>query len=90
MVDAETKCEHCKEWTSATKHFCTHCGKILDEKWKKDEETRLNQSFTWMLVHIDPNDPPITRFFKHILRGAQIVYMAFLSFMFWFISVVAS
>ncbi|OYU96093.1 MAG: hypothetical protein CFE21_06695 [Bacteroidetes bacterium B1(2017)] len=30
------KCEHCQQWTDGEKAFCTHCGEILDKKYREE------------------------------------------------------
>ncbi len=98
--NAVKKCPVCGQysgWDETPDATCQHCGSILDprthHKVKKEAEKkrlaqlRFEHPVFW--VSIKPTDKPFTVFWKQIARGAQIVYMAIVSFLVWLAAVVA-
>ncbi len=88
-IKAEIKCDKCAKWTDGNKMFCNHCGGILEEERVKAAAAREKDKFTLILIDIHPDDPFLIKIGKRIIQVAQIIYMTFLSFMLWLISMVA-
>ena len=97
---AVKKCPNCgkySEWDNSIHATCNFCGEVLDprtlhkvqvaEEKKKQAQLRFEHPVFW--VSIKPTDPPLVKFGKEILRGAQLVYMAVISFLLWVAAVVA-
>lgn len=94
------KCPSCgkyTEWNNQVEDKCQYCGQVLDprslheklEAEEKEKQARLKFEHPVFWVSIKPDDNPFTVFWKTILRGAQLVYMAIISFLLWVAAVVA-
>ena len=42
-----------------------------------------------LLIEIKPDDGPVMRFFKHIIRGGQLAFAAIMAFLVWLVTVAA-
>ena len=75
--------------------LCEHCGSILDEKAfirqvKEEEEEQAEKNrFNLTLIPIYPEDSRLVVFFKRIVQGFQLAFMAILSFILWLIALLA-
>lgn len=91
------KCPNCQQWSvwqlQPTDH-CEHCGALLDPRALKNAEAReelANQKMpSVLLVEINPEDGPVTRFFKTIVRGGQLLFAAIMAFLVWLVTAVAA
>jgi hypothetical protein len=92
------KCPRCgqwSEWTGNPTDLCEHCGSILDEKGfirqvkEEEEEREEKKKFDITLIEIYPDDSKPVVFFKRIVQGFQIGFMAILSFILWLIALLA-
>ncbi|HSI91726.1 MAG TPA: hypothetical protein VK927_11455 [Adhaeribacter sp.] len=92
------KCPACGQWSGWHKNpddRCEHCGAILDPQGLKarnlreEEAFRQEQQFNITLIDIHPYDSAFTRFWKNIVRAFQITLMAIISFIIWFITILA-
>jgi hypothetical protein len=93
------KCPNCGQWSrwkNQVDNRCEYCDALLDpEGYRRvqDRDQRETEedarAFKIKLIEIRPEDHPVIRFFKYIIRGGQIVFMGILSFFIWFITVVA-
>jgi hypothetical protein len=94
------KCPNCGKysaWDNSLEAICEFCGAVLDprtllevqvkEEKKRQAQLRFEHPVFW--VSIKPTDKPLVVFGKEILRGAQIVYMAIVSFLLWITAIIA-
>ncbi|WP_426060986.1 hypothetical protein [Hymenobacter sp. B1770] len=93
---ASKKCPNCHQWSiwqQSPNDRCEHCGELLDPQAQKSAVAReklANQKMpSVVLMEINPEDGPIKRFFKTIVRGGQLAFAAILSFIVWVVAVVA-
>ena len=97
-MNATKKCPHCQQW-SAWHHQvtdrCEHCQGLLDPKAHQrvlDQDTREEaekKQFNVVLIEILPTDSAFTKFWKRIVQGFQLTFMAILSFILWLIALLA-
>jgi hypothetical protein len=57
-----------------------------DQKRQEQAEAPLSPV---LLIEIKPEDGPVLRFFKYIIRGGQLAFAAIVSFFVWLVTVVA-
>lgn len=99
-LNAVKKCPSCGKYSSydaAIDAKCEFCGAVLDPRTLQEvkikeeaaEQARLRYEHPVFWVSIKPTDGPLTVFWKQILRGAQLVYMAVISFLLWVAAIVA-
>ncbi len=93
---ATKKCPHCGRWTEWQQQptdRCQHCGQVLEPARAASDERRQQQADAplapVLLIEIKPDDGPIVRFFKHIIRGGQLAFAAFMAFLVWLVTVAA-
>ncbi len=91
------KCPNCGQWSTwnlSVDDTCDFCGALLDPKAvearDRREEREAEAEPAIKLIPIHPDDHPVLKFLKTIARGAQIVFMALISFFIWLIAVVGS
>ena len=57
---------------------------------EQERETLANEPLpSFMRIEIKPSDGPTLRFLKHIIRGGQLAFGAMVSFLLWFIALLA-
>jgi hypothetical protein len=90
---ASKKCPHCQQWSMWRQQpddRCEHCGELLDPRAKKNAEARellANQKTpSVILMEINPEDGPVLRFFKTIVRGGQLAFAAIITFILWVVT----
>jgi hypothetical protein len=91
------KCPSCGEWSGwnlSIDDTCDFCGALLDPKAveardRREEREAVDKPII-KLIPIYPDDHPVLKFLKTIARGAQLVFMALISFFIWLIAVVGS
>ena len=92
------KCPSCGQWSGwrqSPDDRCEHCQEILDPQGLKArqereiEEFRQKDKINLSLIEIYPSDSGFTRFYKRIIQGFQITFFAILSFIIWFITLLA-
>ncbi|WP_019947287.1 hypothetical protein [Hymenobacter aerophilus] len=94
---ATKKCPHCGRWTEWQQQptdRCQHCGQVLEPRRAAADEHRQQQadaplSEGLLLIEINPDENPIVKFFKYIIRGGQLAFGAFMAFMMWLLAAVA-
>lgn len=98
MAVSTRKCPTCGQWSNWSQNpddTCEHCGSILDpqgmraRKLQDEEALRQEKNLNIALIEIFPYDPPFTRFWKRIVQGFQLTLMAIISFIIWFVTVLA-
>ncbi|GAA4304949.1 hypothetical protein GCM10023183_18680 [Nibribacter koreensis] len=97
-MNATKKCPHCQQW-SAWHHQvtdrCEHCHELLDPKAHQrllaqdEREEEESKKINIALIEILPTDSAFTRFWKRIVQGFQLMFMAILSFILWLIALLA-
>ncbi len=95
---ATKKCPHCHQWSSwhhqATDR-CQHCQELLDPQAYQrslahyDREQEESKKINITLIEIFPMDSAFTRFWKRIVQGFQLTFIAILSFILWLIALLA-
>ena len=94
---ATKKCPHCGRWTEWQQQptdRCQHCGQVLEPRRAAADEHRQQQadaplSEGLLLIEINPDDNPIVKFFKYLIRGGQLAFGAFMAFMMWLLAALA-
>ncbi len=93
---ASKKCPFCLQWSiwqQLPDDRCEHCGNLLDPQAEKSaiarEELANQKMSSVILMEINPEDGPVKRFFKTIVRGGQLAFAAILSFIMWVVAAVA-
>jgi len=88
------KCPHCQQWSTWQQRSddrCEHCGELLDpQAYQSDlarEKVAQQKMPSVVLVQIKPEDGPVVRFFKTIVRGGQLAFAAILAFIVWVVTV---
>jgi hypothetical protein len=95
-LTASKKCPHCgfwSPWQQRADDRCERCGLLLDAQRLRSEKLREEQAKeplpTFLRVEMKPDDGPVLRFFKHIIRGGQLAFAALVSFMLWLVTILA-
>lgn len=95
--ESTKKCPNCQQWSVwqlKPTDYCAHCGALLDPRALQsavDREALANQKMPAMLlIEINPEDGPLVRFFKTIVRGGQLLFAAIMAFLVWLVTVVAA
>ncbi|AHJ98096.1 hypothetical protein [Hymenobacter swuensis] len=95
-MTATKKCPACgywSNWQQLTTDQCERCGQLLDPQRLRSEQAReaLAQRpvSSLMLIEIRPDDKPLVRFFKYLIRGGQLAFGALMAFVLWLITLLA-
>ncbi|RSK44567.1 hypothetical protein [Hymenobacter perfusus] len=95
-LEATKKCPACgywSNWQQLTTDQCERCGQLLDPQRLRSEQEReaLAQRpvSSLMLIEIKPDDKPLVRFFKHLIRGGQLAFGALMAFVLWLVTILA-
>ncbi|HEX8329225.1 MAG TPA: hypothetical protein VF629_16950 [Hymenobacter sp.] len=89
------KCPACQQWSRWQQQAadrCEHCGELLDPRAHGEAQQQAATEHLRggiQLVEINPEDGAVTRFFKTLVRGGQLVFIAILGFIVWLVTVVA-
>lgn len=90
------KCPHCGfwgNWQQRAEDRCERCGLLLDAPRLRSEQAREAQAKEplpeFLQITINPDDGPVLRFFKYIVRGGQLAFAALVSFMIWLLTLLA-
>lgn len=100
LMNAVHKCPSCKKFSHSdgtAEATCEHCGAYLDpvevkSKQKYEEEKRqaeLKHEHPVFWVNVKPGDGAFRASFVRFVQGAQIVYMAIISFILWIVAIIA-
>ena len=80
-------------WRQQPDDRCEHCGELLDLQAKKSADAReklANQKTpSVILMEINPEDGPVLRFLKTMVRGGQLAFAAIMTFILWVVAAVA-
>ena len=95
-LTATKKCPHCGQWTTWHQRptdRCQHCGQELEPYRAASDEKRQQLAdeplSPVLLIEIKPDDHPVVKFFKYIIRGGQLAFAAIASFFVWLVTVAA-
>ena len=89
----EKKCPVCGKWSQLNEipdDVCVHCGKNLNEYSIQKEERLVREQEIEKkdFLTIKPSDSFPLVILKKILTVANIIFMAFISFILWLVTVV--
>ena len=82
----QKKCEHCGSWTDGKLHNCAFCGGILDEEYKKENETRKLKIPEPPLIKIYEDDGVILVALKRVVQFHQLLFYWIVSIVIYFIT----
>ncbi|MBC6698640.1 hypothetical protein [Hymenobacter sp. BT190] len=95
-LTATKKCPHCgfwSPWQQLATDRCERCGLHLDAPRMRSEQQRQELADkplpSFMQVEFKPEDGPLMRFAKHIIRGGQLAFGAIVSFLLWLVAMLA-
>ncbi len=93
------KCRNCGNWSPWNQQVndtCHFCGRLLDEKGflaKAKSEVEANEKkpyeLNFDLIPIYPTDSFLVKLGKRMLQAVQISFIAILSFILWFLTMLA-
>lgn len=90
------KCPHCgfwSNWQQRADDRCERCGLLLDAPRLRSEQKREAQAQeplpAFLQIALSPDDGPLLRFFKHVVRGGQLAFGALVSFLLWLVTILA-
>ncbi|KAA5540364.1 hypothetical protein [Adhaeribacter rhizoryzae] len=91
------KCPHCGEWSEWNQHptdTCQFCGALLDDRTLLREAAREAESKNKKQLEIDiievyPTDSFFVKIGKRIIQAIQISFIAIVSFIIWFLTMLA-
>ena len=98
-MNASKKCAQCRQWSSWNQNptdRCEHCQSLLDpvtiarQQVQQNRQQEAKQRFSIDFIQINPDEPWFTRFYKGIGLGFQIAFIATISFLLWFITLLAA
>jgi hypothetical protein len=100
FLNAIHRCPSCKKFShsdGSAEAACEHCGAYLDpievsSRRKYEEEKRkaeLKHEHPVFWVNVKPGDNVLKSSFVRMIQGAQIAYMAIISFILWIVAVIA-
>ncbi|RFP66570.1 hypothetical protein D0N36_02345 [Hymenobacter lapidiphilus] len=58
-----------------------------DERRQQQADAPLSKGL--LLIEISPDDGPVLRFFKYLIRGGQLAFGAFMAFVMWLLAALA-
>ena len=91
---SQKKCPHCGQWTvwnQGMDDTCSHCGHLLSTHLR-EKEARAKRIYEAPkgLFPVQATDGLFLRIGKQTLNVTHIAFMALVSFVMWFVTVVAS
>ena len=90
------KCPACQQWSHWQQQAddrCEHCGALLDPRSHAEaaqQAAAAPQRGGIQLIGIYPEDGGAVRFFKTIVRGGQLLFIAILGFIVWLVTALAA
>ena len=80
-------------WRQQPDDRCEHCGELLDPQAKKSADAHEKQATqktpSVILMEINPEDGPVLRFLKTMVRGGQLAFAAIMTFILWLVAAAA-
>lgn len=90
------KCPSCQQWSHWQQQAadrCEHCGELLDPRAQGEAQQQAATEHLRggiQLVAINPEDGGLLRFFKTIVRGGQLLFIAIIGFVVWLVTALAA
>jgi hypothetical protein len=90
------KCLACQQWSHWQQQAadrCEHCGELLDPRAQNEAQQQAateHQRGGIQLIEIKPEDGGAIRFFKTIVRGGQLLFIAIIGFIVWLVTAMAA
>jgi hypothetical protein len=90
------RCPHCQQWSGwhlQPTDRCEHCGQLLDPQGHnraQQQAAAAQRKPTIRLLEISPEDKGFTRFWKTMVRGGQLLFIALMGFFIWLVTAIAS
>lgn len=89
------KCPACQQWSGWQQHAtdrCEHCGALLDPRTHAEMQRAAAAPPRGgiQLLEIGPDDAGLVRFFKTMVRGGQLLFIAIIGFIVWLVTAIAS
>jgi predicted nucleic acid-binding Zn ribbon protein len=83
-IISQKKCEHCSNWTNGEKAFCSYCGEILDDEFRRkrdelEQKEKLGSIFInyYKIKHSDTN--LLLFFIEKIIQGGQAIVIGIIA-----------
>lgn len=86
-------CQHWSHWQQQAADRCEHCGELLDPRAQQEAQHRAATKHLRggiQLIEIKPEDGGLMRFFKTIVRGGQLLFIAIIGFIVWLVTALAA
>lgn len=91
------KCPQCgqwSEWQQQPTDTCAHCGALLDDRIllreaAREAEAKTKNKFELKVIAINPTDSFLVKVGKRIIQAIQISFIAIVSFIIWFLTMLA-
>jgi hypothetical protein len=85
IISSTKKCEHCQNWTNGELAFCSHCGEILDKKYREEraelEKEQQEQSPLMRKVKLKKaENSVIWKFVENWLHRGQLILVFLIAF----------
>lgn len=95
-LSATKRCPHCGQWSAhqlRPDDRCEHCHELLDP-FGPERAAQAEKAWKWelpptMLIPIPATDPAWLRGLKYVVRGGQLLFAATVSFIVWFLTMLA-
>lgn len=78
QLNSIQKCEHCEKWTDGNGAFCSHCGEILDQKfrnerWELDQRLKNLPGFMEWVTLKGADKNKLIFLFQLFIRSGQFI-----------------
>lgn len=91
------KCPHCGEWSGWRQlptDTCEYCGALLDDRTllreaAREAELKKKKGLEIAIIQIEPTDSILVKIGKRLIQTIQISFIAIVSFIIWFLTLLA-
>ena len=91
------KCQHCGEWSEWKQQptdTCQYCGALLDDRTllreaAREAELKKKKGIAIDIIQIYPTDSFLVKIGKRLIQAIQISFIAIVSFIIWFLTMLA-
>ena len=91
------KCLYCGEWSvwkQEATDTCEHCGALLDDEKllrtaAREAAKNEKKGFELDIIEIYPTDSGFVVFYKRVIQALQYSFIAIVSFILWFLTMLA-
>jgi hypothetical protein len=89
------KCPACGQWSHWQQQAadrCEHCGQLLDPRTHNEarQAAAAPPRGGIQLMEVKPEDKGLVWFFKSMVRGGQLLFIAIIGFIVWLVTAIAS